>query len=48
MMHNRFQREMAQPGYTLMVSRIEEPDLDCRTVYTETYPVFRQSAQLEL
>ena len=32
----------------LLVSRIEEPDLDCRTVYTETYPVFRQSAALEI
>ena len=35
---------MAYSAMHLLVSRIEDPSLDYRTVYTETYLIWRESA----
>lgn len=35
---------MAYSAMHLLISRIEDPSLDFRTVYTETYPIWRESA----
>lgn len=37
---------MAFSAAQLLISRIEEPSLDFRTVYTETYPIYRESAPI--
>ena len=38
---------MAYSAMHLLISRIEDPSLDTRTVYTETYLVWRESASAE-
>ncbi len=38
---------MAYSAMHLLISRIENPSLDYRTVYTETYLIYRESAPSE-